>query len=283
MINLTSTSDQLRVTTSGAVTTDVYAAWVDLSGTVPTPGRTLTQITTAATTSVAGAPAASTVRNVKTLHIRNRNASTSVDITVSVTDGTTPVELIKTTLPAGHSLHYDEGAGFEILDPFGRSLSSSVNGTSVAAINALNLVVLSADVTNNNATANTIADITGLSFPVTAGEAYRFQFEIDYTAAATTTGARFSVSGPGSPTRLSYRSKYSLTATSETFNTGLTAYDLPAASNASSASTAGNTAIINGFIQPSATGTVIARFASEIANSAIVAKRGSLLSWYRVF
>jgi hypothetical protein len=41
-------------------------------------------------------------------------------------------------------------------------------------------------------------------------------------------------------------------------------------------------AIIEGVIQPSADGTVIARFASEISSSAVVAKAGALLQWYRV-
>jgi len=67
-----------------------------------------------------------------------------------------------------------------------------------------------------------------------------------------------------------------------TFNGGLTSYDLPAASNATSATTAGNIAIVEGFIQPSANGTVIARFASEIASSAIVAKAGSVCYYQQI-
>ena len=41
-------------------------------------------------------------------------------------------------------------------------------------------------------------------------------------------------------------------------------------------------AIIWGYIKPSGNGTVIARFASEIANSAITAKAGATLRWMRV-
>jgi hypothetical protein len=132
-------------------------------------------------------------------------------------------------------------------------------------------------VTNNNAVANTIADVTGLSFPVIAGNRYAFRFVIDYTAAATTTGSRWTLNGPAF-TRLAYSSQYSLTATSSTFNEAV-AYAIPAASSASSANTTGNVAIIEGFIQPSANGDVIARFASEIASSAIVAKVGSYVDY----
>jgi hypothetical protein len=62
------------------------------------------------------------------------------------------------------------------------------------------------------------------------------------------------------------------------------AYDLPAAANATSligTALAGNLARIDGFITPSADGTVVARFASEISGSAITARAGTLLQWVR--
>ncbi len=277
MILLASTSDLLRVVTSAAVTTDVHASWADLNGTTVTPGRTNTPITTAATTTVTASPGASTYRTVKTLHVRNRHASASQDVTIVHTDGTNAMELIAVTLGAGEALHYDEHAGFAVRDALGRIKSSAQD--SPAAINALNLVVLASDVVNNNAVANTIADVTGLSFPVTAGETYWYEFTIAYTSAATTTGSRWAISGPAL-TLLSGRSEYTLTATTTTVNSA-TAYDIPAASNATSL-TAGNVATIWGVVTPSASGTVIARFASEVLSSAITAKAGSLLRWIRV-
>lgn len=154
-------------------------------------------------------------------------------------------------------------------------------GFSGAAEGGVAMKVIDADVTNNNPVANTITSVTGLEFFMSAGLRYAFRFVIDYTSVATTTGSRWSVTGPAA-TRLSYRSSYSLTATTETVNSGLTAYDLPAASNATSASTAGNIAVIEGFVQPSAAGNLSARFASEVANSAIVAKAGSYVQWRQV-
>lgn len=284
MLLLNSTSDLVRVVTSGTANVDVHASFVDLSGTTVTPGRTNTTISTAATTTVVASPGASTARTVKSLHIRNRHASNSNTVTVLHTDGTTAVELISVTLGAGWVLHYDEGAGFEVLDKDGRSVQNSAAGSLPVSVGTLNAVVLSADVTNNNATANTIADVTGLSFSVNAGETYYFRFIINYTAAATTTGSRFSVNGPGSPTLLSYRMEVSLAAAAGTdgVTTAIsTAYDTPAGATATSANTAGNIAVIEGFITPSASGTVIARFASEVSSSAIVAKAGSLLQWMR--
>lgn len=93
-------------------------------------------------------------------------------------------------------------------------------------------VILGGDIINNNAIANTIADVTGLSFAVTSGTRYQFECMINYTSAAATTGSRWSLNGP-TTTVLSYRSKYTLTATTETTNYA-SAYAIPALSSASS-------------------------------------------------
>lgn len=131
------------------------------------------------------------------------------------------------------------------------------------------LISLGADVTNST---TTIANVTGLSFAVTSGTTYRFYIVIPYTSAATTTGSRWTLTGPAN-TLFSYTSKYTLTATTQTVNYA-SANDIPAAANASSL-TAGNVCIIEGLIKPSANGTLQVRFASEVAASAIVAKAGS--------
>lgn len=279
MLLLVSTSDKIRVTTSGAVTTDVHASFVDYNGTTVTPGRQNTAITTATTTDVVSSPGSSTQRNVKALHIRNKHATTSQTVTVIHTDGTTACELVSVVLPAGYALAFDEGAGFRVLDASGR-VQGNTSAIGTAAVNAFNFVVLAADVVNNNATLNTMQDVTNLSFAVVAGETYYFEFVIPYTSAATTTGSRWSINGPASPTLLNYRSEYTLAATTTTLNSA-TAYDTPSASNATSL-TAGNVATIWGVIKPSSNGTVIARFASEVANSAITAKAGAFLRWVRV-
>lgn len=113
MLLLTSTTDLLQVVTGQAASVDVHASWVDYASGTVTPGRTNTPtIATATTTDVVAAPAASTQRNAKTLNIRNKHASTAVDVTVIHTDGTNALELIKMTLAAGDVLEYVEGVGF---------------------------------------------------------------------------------------------------------------------------------------------------------------------------
>jgi hypothetical protein len=143
----------------------------------------------------------------------------------------------------------------------------------------VSFAVLASPVANSNASANTIADVTGLSFAVTSGKTYWFRFVIPYTSAIATTGSRWAINGP-SQTLLYYRSSYALTALTETVNY-VTAYDSPAAANGTSL-TAGNTAIIEGVIKPSAGGTVIARFASEISNSAITALAGACVLYQQL-
>jgi hypothetical protein len=158
------------------------------------------------------------------------------------------------------------------------SITPAMLSQAISGVNYRTLVTLGAPVTNNNAVANTIADVTGLSVPVVSGTTYRFYAMIRYTSAATTTGSRWSVSGPANPTTLSYTSRYTLTATSVTTNNAV-AYDVPAASSASSL-TAGNICIIEGIITPSQNGVFIIRFASEISASAIVALAGSTIEYW---
>lgn len=284
MILLASTTDLLRLVTSDTANIDVHASWVDLdtSGGAVTPGRKNTTISTATTTTLVPSPGSATVmRSVKTFTITNRHATTANTVSLEHYDGTATVsaDMITVVLLAGWSLQYDEGKGLEIFDATGRKIVNSSQNGSAAAINEFFTVVLTADVANS--ALNAIADVTGLSFSVTAGETYWFRAIIDYTAPSTATGSRWSISGPAF-TRLAYRSSYSLTTTTETVNSGLTAYDLPAATNATSASATGNTSIVEGHITPSSNGTVIVRFASETNGQAITAKAGSILQWMRV-
>jgi hypothetical protein len=152
-------------------------------------------------------------------------------------------------------------------------LSYDPSTKQLKATNIYARTMLASDVTNNNATANTLADVTGLSFDVTSGVTYKFKFYIVYTAAATTTGSRWAINGPPT-TFLHYTSEYSLSTTSTTTNQGISAYNSPSGTNNTSATTTSNIAVIEGVIKASANGTVIARFASEVANSAIIAKGG---------
>jgi len=112
MLILASATDLLQLVTGSAGQIDVHASWMDnVSGAVG-PGRTNTPtITTAGTTTVVAAPTSGTQRNVKTLHVRNRGSSANV-VTVTHTDGTTPVQLQSASLAPGATLQYVDEIGF---------------------------------------------------------------------------------------------------------------------------------------------------------------------------
>lgn len=112
MILLTSNSDKMRVVTTSAANIDVHASYMDYGSSVVTPGRKNTAISSATTTDVVESPAASTNRNVKSINIRNRHASTPCTVTVVHTDGATAVELYKAALGPGAVLRYEDGVGF---------------------------------------------------------------------------------------------------------------------------------------------------------------------------
>jgi len=109
MLNLSSTSDIIRVITASAASIEVHASWVDLNGTTVTPDSQNTpNITTATTTTVVPAPGASTVRNVKALYITNVSTSVSTRVAVEHFDGTNAVELMGFILLPGENMTFNE-------------------------------------------------------------------------------------------------------------------------------------------------------------------------------
>ena len=282
MITQNSITDILQVVLSAPVTTNQLSCFYSFSitnGSTFTPDKTGIATNNTTPVTLCGAPASG--YSILGDHLSVFNTDTAnATVTIKMNLNGTDIILQKVTLGPGEKTEYNNGKGWQTFTSAG-ALKSSLNQGLNATSSTLSAAVLANDVINNNAVANTIQDITGLSFPVVAGNKYYFKFLIQYTSAATTTGSRFSINGP-SVSALRYRSEYSLTATTQTLNEGLTAYDLPAASNATSAATGSNIALIEGFIEPSANGTVIARFASEVLSSAITAKAGSIVYFQQV-
>jgi hypothetical protein len=280
MIILSETTDSLQAICGEAhsIAPQCFVSWRDRTSTTFIAGRTVINTNGTNAVTITAAPVSSTQRVIDFLTIYNAD-NINATVTVRFNANSVIYILFKATLAAGETLVFQEGRGFFVLANSG-AIKHSINQGNNTIGTALTAVVLGADVINNNAVANTIQSVNGLSFEVTAGNTYRFEFWVQYTAAATTTGSRWSIDGPVAPTMLSYTSRYTLTATTITTNALLQAYNLPAASNASSV-IAMNMAIIEGIIKPSANGTVIARFASEVANSAITAKAGSVCYYHQ--
>lgn len=277
MIILSETTDNLQVVLGGSVTTNqlqCFTAWRDRTSTTFVAGRTVTNTNSTTDVTIAASPAASTQRIIDYISVYN-NDTVNATVTVKLDANGTEYILFKVTLAATEKIEYHEGQGFKVIASTG-AVKQSINQGANASTSGLTAVVLGSDVTNNNAVANTIADVTGLSFSVLNGKTYYFQFVIWYTAAATTTGSRWGVNcSAGTAATLSLTSEYTLTTTTSTRNANIQAFDSPAASNATSV-VAMNKAMIEGIFTANADGTFIARFASEVANSAIVAKAGSV-------
>lgn len=136
-MNLTGTSDLVRVVTTSSAPLDVQASWADQTTTAFTPGRTNTSISSATTTTVVASPGASTQRAVTSLKLFNRHATTAQGVTVEHTDGSTAVRCWAGTLAAGEHLEYD-GKRFIRYDASGREI---VNGASVSGVNGLSVAI----------------------------------------------------------------------------------------------------------------------------------------------
>jgi hypothetical protein len=121
MILLTATTDKVQLVSSAAATLDVHVSFMDMTTADPpvvkgsTSGKQNTAITTATTTDILAAPASSTVRNMKTLNVRNKHASLACDCTVLFNQNGTSYELAKQTVRAGETMEYIEGVGFFIV------------------------------------------------------------------------------------------------------------------------------------------------------------------------
>jgi hypothetical protein len=280
MLILDSTTDTIRIRLSVATTSSpvtFYGSYRTTNSSSILPKNSYGTITSGST-DIIPAPASGEQNIVDYISAHNGD-TVAATVFISLFDGTSQLTLFTTTLGPGEKLEYVEGQGFKVFTNAG-SVKTSVNqGTSPVGSNT-NQVILSADVVNSNVVANTLADVTGLSFPVLTGNVYSFRFVIFYSSANAATGSRWTINGPAF-SQLGYTSDYALTATSRTTNNA-TAYQIPVAANATSATTTGNVAVIVGFIKPSADGTVVAQFASETSLVAITALAGSLVDYKQV-
>ncbi len=138
-------------------------------------------------------------------------------------------------------------------------------------------VYLTADLANSNAVANTLADLTGLSFAVVSGTRYGFRMVCRYDAALTTTGSRWTANGP--TTSILEMTGDCASADAVVRRQAQTAWNGGFVSVGSGTSL--NSSFLEGEFVPSAAGTVVMRFSSEIASSAITARAaGTWLDWW---
>lgn len=267
MLLLAATTDKFQLVTDVACNVDVHASYVDANSSTLAPsgaGKQNTAITTATTTDILAAPGASTVRNLKTLNIRNKNASTAVTVTVVFDQNGTDFELHKVSLRSGDCLEYIEGIGFFTLT------SSRLD----------RWLRCSADVINAT---TSFADITGLTCPVESGKTYNFEAHLIHAENATTTGPRFGINGPTlSAMQLAIYDVVTIGVDTTTMRSGgATAVDTSIAGASLTGKTANALAICSGAFTTGAAGTFAMRFQSEVAVAAGVTVRAG--SWCHVW
>jgi hypothetical protein len=284
MLILDNTTDSLEVLLGGAITTnqlDCTASFRETTTTTFEPRTSDTSTNGATAVTLVSAPSASTQRVIDDVSIFNID-TVNATVTIRYNRNGTFRLLFRATLSPGEKIQYTDKNGWGVYTTSG-ALKQSLNQGSNAIGGGLNVVVLESDVVNNNAVANTLQNVTGLSFPINIGKTYYFKFVFRYDAQATSTGSRWTVNTVGGTTitSISYQSQYSVSTTANTINL-LNTVDLPAASNTTSPYTTNNTGWVEGLVTAGANGSLTLRFASEVLNSAITAKAGSLVYWQEV-
>jgi hypothetical protein len=163
--------------------------------------------------------------------------------------------------------------------------SAQTSGLKWGSSSSATWVVLTSDVSNST---TTLADVTGMSFSVTANKAYWFEMDVLATSASTTAAPQIAVNGPASPTLLYYEIQgfiildtYQASATTVPSYVAATAYDTVWAQQ-TAPSTIGLPLYIRvrGSINNGANaGTVILRLRSETAATAVTVKTNSVVRW----
>lgn len=276
MIILSNTTDSLQVVLASAITTSqlkCYVAYRDTTATTITPNRAVANTNSTTPVTLLSAPAASQQKIVDYLSIYNSDTANAV-VNVYINSNSTTYKLTETTLGPGEKLEFQEGQGFRNLTADG-SLKIGENQPIGAISNQINVVSISAD---QSFSAATYANITGLQFPVVAGETYWFKFSIWYTSNSATRGILPSLNGP-TKTYLSYI---------RTMHNGgnivlLPSKDYDAASGtATTISGLTLSAMAEGVITVSASGNVVGRAASSNAGNAQIVRAGSLVYYQRL-
>ena len=133
---------------------------------------------------------------------------------------------------------------------------------------------VTSDVTSPASTA--YSDITGLSFTATSGVTYVIDAVISVKVDATTTGAKFAINGPASPTFVSTSYFYATSSSGSSINNHNTYDAAPATTGTAYLTTP---LWFRATIKTSSTGTVALRFGSEIATaSSVTINAGSYMS-----
>lgn len=114
-IVLEASTDSLELVTSTAAGIDYNCSWTDGTTTTFTPGKSAGAISSATTTPIVAAPAASTQRNILNCTFRNTSTTTANVLTVQRDVSTTNRTMFQTTLAPGEMLVVNQNGDFNVL------------------------------------------------------------------------------------------------------------------------------------------------------------------------
>lgn len=161
-MNLTDTTHILELVTSTAQSIDWSTSWTDIdksgASTVATPGSSSGNIASATTTTVVAAPAASVYRAVSHISFYNAGASSNTLIVQRDVSGTNRL-VMRATLAAGESLHYERGRGWYVMSAAGEvSLVGSAGADGSDGIAAVSEVEIDFGATSTDVATVTVID-----------------------------------------------------------------------------------------------------------------------------
>jgi hypothetical protein len=285
MITLNSTTDSIQVILDSSVTTNqlnCVSIYRDTTTTGITPSSNVTLTNDTTTVNLVSSPSSSVSRLVEYISVYNSDTNGAF-VTIRFSDNGTYYTLFRTILSVGDKLEYSDKSGFKVITNTG-SVRNITNSLIPQFINTgLSIVSLPNDVTVNTY-ATMPQTIVGFGFPTNPGKRYYFKFILFFDVDATTTGTRWNINYPVWSTFISQQSWISLTTTSASVLYGLSSPLSPATFTATSPSTSGNYAYIEGFIFAENYEFIDINVSSEVASPAFVTlKAGSILMYNEVY
>lgn len=122
-------TDALEVVTSSTAGIDYTASYVDHTSSALTPGKSAGAISTATTTTIVSAPAASTYRQLKELTLRNTSTTASNTITLQRDVSATNRTMAKFTLAAGEWFAMDANGSLQFYSASGIPKAATTDAT----------------------------------------------------------------------------------------------------------------------------------------------------------
>ena len=163
MITLNTTTRKLQAVLGAAVAANqlpILVGWADKTTTTYTAGATPSNSNSTTAVDICAAPGASTVREIDSIIVRNRDTAAAT-LTIRYNDNATTYDIFTVTLSAGHMLVYAHGTGWQVMDSLGRINTGSVMDDlgSAAYLDADSVVLTGAPAT-----------ITAASYSVSSGD-----------------------------------------------------------------------------------------------------------------